>query len=869
MKMRHVVGRQTLSYLLFGVLCLFLTIKSEAQTSQQFTGHVQDATGAVVPRATVTVHNQLTNIDVKTVTTSSGIYTVTYLNPGLYTVSVAAAGFKTEAKTDITLNVDQVSTIDFKLAVGSTSEVVTVNASNAQIELSKADRGEVVDGERITELPLDGRDPYELFSLSPGTHDTSALGSQRPFDDSTTDMYVNGSKAVVSLSIDGVTNDSGGGNTGYTANPGYVPSVDVVQEFKVVLNEYDASYGRSGGSAIDLALKSGTNKFHGTADDFYRRTWLDSKSWIAKYNKTKKAEHKRDQFSFEGEGPLQIPHLFNGKDKLFYVVSYEEMNEANPSSSNTYSIPNPKWIAGDFSTATYWNTATGSLQPLTIYDPLTPLQTVVDSIDGKTKQMHSAFANNIIPSSRIDSVTKTILSYYNLITPNVDPGSGYAPYTNNYYNLQIIHDFWRNALIKVDYHLSDQDNLSFRYGGQGHWDHGNNLTGYSESNPANMNGHQAQPKSQTGAINWTHTFNPNLLLNVGTTLMTQCNYSHYGRVFSNVSKDLGFSSTYYSQLNNNKFFPYITAGGLSQAQDFGFMGYTNSGSSWNEHTLAFIPTITFIRDKHTLRAGVDLRFEQFDHPLTGTNDQWAFDSGWTNGYYNSSAASGYSSGMSIASELLGYPSSGTVYYNLHQFFSEHSYMPWLQDDWKITKKLTLNFGVRWDLLTPRVERHNKMNGRFNGSVVNPVSTYLSSGTTSLGTNTTLMGGLEFAGVNGEPRSVYAINKLDIQPRIGFAYEITPTMSIRGGVGESFFYDKSVGGSDGFSTSTSYISTMDNGMTPYTGCSTGSLSAGTCSGPGFTNPIATVLQPTGSSLGYLQDLGSSLSFYNPHYKLRSL
>jgi hypothetical protein len=165
-----------------------------AQATQQFTGHVLDSTGALVPLADVVVHNQGTGVDVKTATTPSGVYTVTYLDPGTYTVTVSKKGFKIERKTDVVLDVDQTSTLDFALSPGSASETITVRADEAaQVELSKSDRGEIIDGKRIEALPLDGRNPLDLFSLSPGTHDFSSSQYPRPFDAVTDNQYANGS----------------------------------------------------------------------------------------------------------------------------------------------------------------------------------------------------------------------------------------------------------------------------------------------------------------------------------------------------------------------------------------------------------------------------------------------------------------------------------------------------------------------------------------------------------------------------------------------------------------------------------------------------------------------------------------------------
>src|SRR5664279_1502244 len=168
--------------------------------------------------------------------------------------------------------------------------------------------------------------------------------------------------------------------------------------------------------------------------------------------------------------------------------------------------------------------------------------------------------------------------------------------------------------------------------------------------------------------------------------------------------------------------------------------------------------------------------------------------------------------MSIASLLLGYPNNGGVNWTAYQFWSQHYFAPWVQDDWKLTSKLSLNLGLRWDFTSPGVERHNKMNGVFNGSILNPVSSQIASGSAALGTNTNVQGGLTFAGVNGQSRGAYKMNMLDIQPRIGFAYSISDRMTIRGGIGETFTADQSTNGSDGFSSSTSYNNSLNNGLT---------------------------------------------------------
>ena len=611
--------------LALSMLCMFSAVVSWSQATQQFTGHVLDPTGAVIPGAQVVVHNQATGVDTKTVTTGSGDYTVTYLIPGTYDITVSKGGFTAAKKTDILLNVDQTSTIDFQLSVGTTSQVITVDASETQIELSKADNGEIIDNERIQEAPLDGRNPYGLFDLSPGTHDFSSAQYPRPFDNVTGNQLVNGSFQPSQQNIDGASNEAA--DLGRTA---FTPSVDVIGEYKIVLNAYDASYGRSGGSAVDVSIKSGSNKFHGTADYYARRQWLDTFDFGTKYNAFSsdtpavKLGHRRSQESFVVDGPVVIPHLVNGKNKLFFVASYERMRDILPNPSyNLYSVPNPAWVTGDFSTATYWNTTTNSLQPLTIYDPLSPLHTVVDPNDGLTKQAHDAFPGNKIPAGRIDPVAANVLAYLSYVTPNVNPGPGYAPWTNNYSVDQVENDLWTNTMVKVDYNPSDANRFSFRWAKQGRFATDFWNTCVPNADPANSNGSGNQPKTETGTAQWTHVFKPNLLLNVNTSVMVYTNESIEGTIFSgNEVAKLGFAAAFYNQIQSTNRFLNIKSTGLPQVKDFVDFGPNWLGFSGDRHALDFLPTLTYIKGAHTIRAGVNIDFYQWMLPIGGNADNF-------------------------------------------------------------------------------------------------------------------------------------------------------------------------------------------------------------------------------------------------------
>ena len=375
---------------LFG---LFLVISvlgrpAAAQGIQQFVGHVADSSGAAVPGATVTIHNEGTGVDVVVKTTGAGDYTAPYLKPGVYTVTAALSGFEVVSKTHVKLDIDQTSKMDFALPVGNVSDTVTVSSEGSQIELAKADRGEIIDAERVQELPLDGRQVLDLFQLSPGAITSNNPTYIRQQDNVSQNLQANGVTInAVAENIDGSTNDNAGNYQGY------IPPLDSVGEFKVVLNAYDSSYGRSVGAAVDISLKSGTNKVHGDIYEYARRGWLDSNQWSYDYARAlynqgaigtapAHVNHSRDQFGAELDGPVVIPHFYNGRDKTFFLLQWEQSYEAAPSSTPTInSLPNPAWLTGNFQGAQFYDSVTQTLMPDIIYDPLSPLTTFVDEDD--------------------------------------------------------------------------------------------------------------------------------------------------------------------------------------------------------------------------------------------------------------------------------------------------------------------------------------------------------------------------------------------------------------------------------------------------------------------------------------------------------
>jgi len=839
-------------------LLLVLLLSTGFLTAQEFTGRVTDPTGAVLPKAAVTAHNVDTNVNTKAVSTKSGDYTIPYLKAGNYTVSVEVKGFETEVHTGITLNVDETATVNFALKVGSSSETVTVN-SDPLIDFGKADAGEVVENTRVTELPLNGRDPGMLSLLTAGVNwNQNNTQYQRPFDDTQDNLAINGGgSGNTELMLDGVSNEASsiksiGSNSG-NAHIAYVPPVDSVQEFKIVTNAYDAQFGHNSGGVEDVILKSGTNKIHGDVYEYARRTFLDANTWQNDYKITNALpgtnvssfstqKHKLDQYGFELDGPVVIPKLYNGRDKSFFTTQYENWNELQPNTI-TESVPDPAWLTGDFRNLTYYDGK--KYAPISLLDPMNISQnahgTYVRVPFGPTDSMNPTAAPNIIPQSRLNPTALRILSYYP--APNTRTAPNTNPFANNYTVAADDSNRYRNALAKWDQNLSAKDHFSLHYG---YWERVEIRSANGFTGPAEEGLLPHGERSHTFTLEETHTISPNLLLDFRANVSVRADYFYGGTPYNPTG--LGWSASQVAQMGlaAAREFPYI------QLNEFAPLG-NNNNSQNASNSLALFPSTTWVKNKHTLHAGLDARFQQtVNNIVAGGNTLWV-DRTWTQTNCGSCGSWDPASGNSIASFLLGNVTSGTNTINPTTFWSQHYWAPFVQDDWKITKNLTLNLGVRWDFVPGQVERHNQGNYGFNASAVNPISSQVAAPGYSQ-----ILGRLSYLGVNGNPRAPYALTKTNIQPRVGFAYAVNDKMVFRGGFGESFRSPQLQATSYGYSSVTNY-------------------QASDPTRPGSTYPnlvnnisnlYSSVVQPSGSALGPLEQLGQSPDVLNSQYKIPS-
>ncbi|PYR74662.1 MAG: TonB-dependent receptor, partial [Acidobacteria bacterium] len=370
---------------------MLLLAGSRAAAAQEFRatvkGQVVDSSQAALPGATVSIKNQETNEVASATTNQEGNYTIPFLRPGIYTLTVEMNGFQTYTRKDMRLEVSQTAMINAQLAVAGVAEAVTVSAESPILETSNANRGSVIDSHRIAELPLQSRSPMALAVLVAGvTYNAQAI-YLRPFDNGAlADWSMNGGQNRNNeFLLDGAPNNANqGGN-----NIAYVPPADAVEEFKIQTNSYDAQYGRTAGGVVNMSLKSGTNSFHGSGYEFYRRKWLDANSFLLNSRNSPKVQHYLDQYGFSVTGPVRIPGLYDGKNKTFFAFTGEKYREGTPAPLFS-TVPTEAMRRGDFS-----GLVDAQGRQIIVYDPAT-------GRDVNGVWTRDPFAGNQIPSNRFD-----------------------------------------------------------------------------------------------------------------------------------------------------------------------------------------------------------------------------------------------------------------------------------------------------------------------------------------------------------------------------------------------------------------------------------------------------------------------------------
>ena len=808
--------------------CFLMSIAVAQEFRATVTGRVLDSSDAAVPGVTVSARNTATN-EVTTGTTGpQGVYRISFLRPGTYDISVEVAGFKKFVREGLILNVGQAATVDVRLEIGAVAEQVTVTGEAPLLDAVNAERGTLIDSRRVKELPLNTRNPLMLALLSAGVNFQGNRGDESPYGQGSTDKWTinGGQERSNDILLDGSPNT---GRPGGSVWPGYVPMVDAVQEFKIQSNLYDSQYGHTGGGIINILIKSGTNAFHGTAYEFARRNAWDANSFQNNAQGAPKEAHYLDQFGFQVEGPIYFPKIYDGRNKSFVMFAYEPYHEGAPSPVS-FSVPEPEMLNGDFS-----KLVDSQNRRITIYDPST-------GRDVNGVWVRDAFPGNVIPEGRISPIAQKILGY--LSKPNIKtPGVGYA--VQNYFTPggeSVMKHRAYNFVVKADHNFNEKHRVFFRAAS----------SDYSLIEPANgilgKVGEGAQdPERKINdayVADWVGTLSATLIANVRLSYhrFAHPSISTYDTGFDLTS--LGFPKSLVQQLSVPDWFG-----------NYSFSGYQSLGGNWHRqttNTVAAMPSVTKVHGVHVLKAGADMRWMQFTIFDAGRPLQLGADKGFTQKDYTRADAL---SGDSIATFLLGTPSSGNADWNARPFYFYRYYAPWVQDDWKVTRRLTLNLGFRWDLNFSPDEKYNRMNRGFDANAINPVDKLIDRNKFS--GFPTLKGGLLFAGINGVPRISTNLDKDALQPRFGFAFQATSRFVLRGGWGRIYINpDHSSGDlyqTYGFSVSTPLVSSLDGGRTPIPNL--------------LNNPFPSgVQQPPGSALGLLTYVGRGFNFVNQNFQI---
>ncbi len=777
----------------------------------QITGRVVDASGGVVQDTEVRATNADTGLRWDASSNEAGYYTIPLLPPGVYQMLVRKPGFKPISRSGIRLEVGQVARIDFVLELGNVSETVTVAGELPALQTEHATLGTVVERKRIENLPLNGRNTLNLIKLVAGVQPTvrSADGFAQPSEQSMSQMRFNGGPVYgTQIFFDGGTN-----NAQVHHEAAFAPSLETIQEFRVETNALKAEFGQTSGGVVNLVSKGGTNQPHGALYEFVRNDAFDARNAFSTQRDPVTGRITQvlryNQFGGTLGGPAWIPGVHDGRNRTFFFFGYEQWRQrTTPLMRST--VPTAAQRAGDFS-QTF--DSKGVLVP--VYDPATTRTNPSGS-----GYVRSLFPGNVVPSSRFDAVSGNVLSYMPL--PNATPSDAYTN-SLNYISLRTFPMNQGATSIRVDHRATDRSNLFFRYSGKR-----NTRTQYGyglgEADP-DQNARTAHNDSHNWVAGMTQTVAPTMINEARVGLTRMCLpfiHSSYGK---NWPEKLGLPSSIPQDL-----FPRVDISGMLS---LGTPPYANGKRA--SHTLQASDSVTWMHGKHTVKFGTDQRWIRLNWVNSSyPSGQYVFSSSLTGDPQKPSGT-----GAAMASFLMGEVGSGVLRTTPFYSFQAWSNGLFVQDDIKISPRLTLNVGLRYDLQSPPVERHNQYS-TFNPFVTNPA--------------TGRSGVMEYAGV-GRRRQFVNLDKNDFGPRIGFAYSVTPDNRtvLRGGYGLIYLVTFS-GNAQGDTPS----SLGFQGETEFVAASLGPYAAFK-----FSNGPARVIAATGAKGGASAYLGTSVSYQNPN------
>ena len=785
------------------------------------TGVVSDPAGAAVAGAKVRATNIQTNAVSEATTNETGLYSISFLIPGKYTVEVEAPGFKKVVREEVELQISVRSALDFQLEIGAMSERVTVTAEMPLLETETASRGGIVDNNLLLSVPNAGRNIYQLAFAMPGVYKPSTsqgtefsldgLANSRPSINGAA-AGTAGTESNTDILIDGSSDAKG------DRQVVMIPALESVQEFRVLTNIYDAQYGRTGGGIITTTTKSGTNEFHGVVFDRYFDSRLSANTWSNNRQAVPRPNNTTHNYGFGSTGPVWIPKLFDGRNKLFYMVNYD----SNPSEglyTSQFTTPLREMKTGDFS-----NLLSNNGTPVLVYDPTTT------RLGPGGNYIRDPFPGNRIPANRINPVGANLVSYY---PDPTQTGDGPSHVNNFFQTTDNSGSLWQWT-GRLDVRPSANDAFFGRYGETNMTRVGDQR--YPVGNPAETS--TILPRGRRGrtmTLDWTRIFNASTTFNLRAGFARLENLAWNPQTLAFDPTELGFPASLVSQMSRPQY-PSVSMG-----------MYMSQGSApfvTTDDTYTLGASGGKVIGAHVTTFGVELReFRSNNLSYGPAGGSYSFTKLWTQADPNRADAN---SGNEIASALLGYPASASLTLPIIPAYRGRYYALFFQDDWKVTRRLTLNLGLRWDYESPVSERYNRQTRGFALGQPSPIADQVRNraGIENCPACRNLTGGLLYAGDSGDERFAFNPDRNNFQPRVGAAFSLDTKTVLRGGFGLYSLGQWALGGTTGFSRTTPMITTED-GLTP-----SNSLS----------NPFPSgILQPVGSSLGLATDLGLGVGF----------
>lgn len=691
-------------------------------------GIIKDQSGAQVPAASVTLRHIETGEAREITSNAEGEFTITNLPPGEYRIIVAKDGFRKLEERGVVLELDQTARLEFAMQVGSVTETMQVEATVPLLNTENAAKGDVIVSKEMVDIPLDGRDFADLAYLVPGVGQKAQGASGSNFN-------VNGARSDnTNFVIDGFNNQNPRGGAAQAR-----PPIDAMMEFKMQTTGYSAEYGRLAGGTMNMVLKTGTNKLHGSLFEFIRNDAFDARGFFDE----KKTKLRRNQFGAVLDGPVYIPKLYDGRNRTFFLVNWEAYRQVN-GNSNFASVPTERQRAGDFNGSVDVNN-----QAVKLVDPLSGGRTGA-CVSGK---IGDCFPGNLIPASRMDPIARQVMAYYPMPTL---PGNA-----NNYYTVINDTDYWDTILLKGDQRIRSSDNLSVRF-----------LKRYNRNtNPYNgsatgLFGNTVDNHQTLAGLNYTRLIRP--------TLINETRF--------------GVTRTADEEIADKQGRDYAAEWGLqgstSSPDMVGFPRFTvtNMAALGNAANMPVIfhvtnyqlaDTLTWVKGKHVLKFGGDILRTQFFQPYYNNNrGTYNFNGFWT----TNSTADLELGLLNQVTRTVG-TNPNYLFFNNWGFFA--------QDDIRVSSSLTLNIGLRYELPTPPHEKY----GRMSNLVPELGKLVISSDQTvpnlsQLVADAGLTGKVALAKDVGFPDSLIQTYYRSLAPRFGFAWRpFGRTRSVvRGGYG---------------------------------------------------------------------------------------